>query len=72
MKKIELGVYKHFKGNRYRVLGIAKSSETLEDMVVYEALYGEHALWVRPASEWFNEVVDGNGDTVYRFVYEGP
>lgn len=72
MKEIELGIYKHFKGNRYRVLGIAKNSETLEDMVVYEALYGNHAWWVRPASEWFNEVVDGNGDTVYRFVYEGP
>ena len=50
------GIYKHYKGNLYKVLGIAKHSETLEDMVVYQALYGEYGLWVRPAS-MFEEMV---------------
>ena len=43
------GIYKHYKGNLYKVFAIAKYSETLEDMVVYQALYGEYGLWVRPA-----------------------
>ena len=48
MNKIKLGVYKHYKGNEYLVLGIANHSETLEKMVVYQALYGEYKIWVRP------------------------
>jgi len=44
------GIYKHFKGNNYEVLYIAKHSETLEPMVVYKALYGTNNIWVRPAS----------------------
>ena len=54
---IKPGIYQHFKGNRYEVLGIANHSETMEPMVVYRALYGEHGLWVRPAAMW-NETVD--------------
>jgi len=54
---IKPGVYRHFKGNRYEVIGMAKHSETLEPMVVYRALYGEGGLWVRPAAMW-NEIVD--------------
>lgn len=49
---IKNGRYRHFKGNEYEVIGIAKHSETSEKMVVYRALYGEHGLWVRPASMW--------------------
>ena len=44
------GLYRHFKGGLYRVEGVARHSETLEEMVVYRALYGEGGLWVRPAS----------------------
>lgn len=50
------GIYRHFKGNEYELIGIAKHSETLEPLVVYRALYGEGGLWVRPASMW-NEIV---------------
>ena len=67
MDKIELGRYKHFKGNEYEVIEIAKHSETLEEMVVYRALYGEGGVWVRPKSMW-NEEVFHNGKNVKRFT----
>ncbi len=54
---IKKGIYKHFKGNMYEVIGVAKHSETLEDMVVYKALYGEGGLWVRPAAMWDEEII---------------
>ena len=68
MEDIKLGVYKHYKGNEYRVLAIATHSETLEKMVVYQALYGEHGIWVRPISMW-NEIVDVNGVKTPRFKF---
>ena len=68
MQSILPGVYRHYKGNHYQVLYLAKHSETLEDMVVYQALYGEHGIWVRPASMW-NETVDYQGKQVKRFTY---
>lgn len=68
MCDIRLGKYRHFKGNLYEVIGIAKNSETLEDMVVYRALYGEKELWVRPASMW-NETVVRDGKEFKRFEY---
>ena len=61
------GRYRHFKGNEYEVIAITKHSETLEDMVVYRALYGEYGLWVRPASMW-NETVERDGKTYRRFT----
>ncbi len=67
MKK---GIYEHFKGNKYELLGVAKNSETLENMVIYKALYGDGTLWVRPACMWDEEVVAG-GKTVKRFKYIG-
>lgn len=70
MEQIKPGLYRHFKGNNYRVLYIAKHSETLEDMVVYQALYGEMGIWVRPASMWSEQVVY-NGSLVKRFEYQG-
>lgn len=66
---IKPGIYRHFKGNRYEVLGVAKHSETLEEMVVYRALYGEGGIWVRPASMWL-ETVERDGQTYQRFTLE--
>ena len=66
--EIKLGKYRHFKGNEYMVLGIANHSETMEQMVVYQALYGEKELWVRPISMW-NEIVDKDGYHGPRFTY---
>jgi hypothetical protein len=54
---IEPGIYEHYKGNRYEVIGMAKHSESLEDLVVYRALYGDHGLWVRPAVMFAEDVV---------------
>ena len=70
MEPIKLGRYRHFKGNEYEVVGLAKHSATLEDMVVYRALYGEFGLWVRPAAMW-NEIVERDGKTYRRFTYLG-
>ena len=66
--EIKLGKYRHFKGNEYMVLGIANHSETMEQMVVYQALYGKKELWVRPISMW-NEVVEKDGYRGPRFTF---
>lgn len=60
------GVYRHFKGKLYRLVDVARHSETLEPMVVYRALYGEGGLWVRPLSMW-TESVERDGRVVPRF-----
>ncbi|WP_027631325.1 DUF1653 domain-containing protein [Ruminiclostridium cellobioparum] len=70
MSRIRPGIYRHFKGKEYRVLYIARHSETLEDMVVYQALYGEMGIWVRPASMW-DEMVQRDGQSFRRFEYIG-
>ena len=62
------GVYRHYKGGVYRVICLAHHSETLEDMVVYQALYGDFGIWVRPLSLWNEEVIDKNGNKVKRFT----
>lgn len=69
-RSLKPGIYEHFKGNRYEVLGVARHSETLEELVVYRALYGDHALWVRPL-KMFTETVEHDGKTVQRFRYIG-
>ena len=70
MDEIKIGRYRHFKGNEYEVIAIAKHSETTEDYVVYKALYGDGGMWVRPASMW-NETVERDGVTYKRFTYIG-
>lgn len=70
MEDIKLGKYRHFKGNEYEVIAIAKHSETTENYVVYKALYGDSGIWVRPASMW-NETVERDGETFKRFTYIG-
>ena len=68
--ELKLGKYRHFKGNYYELIGIAKHSETLEPMVVYRALYGEGGLWVRPATMW-TEIVEKENYHGPRFQYVG-
>ncbi len=70
MDEIKTGRYRHFKGNEYEVIGVAKHSETLEPMVVYRALYGDGEIWVRPVSMW-NDTVTRDGVTRRRFEYIG-
>ena len=70
MEEIKLGKYRHFKGNEYEVIAIAKHSETTEEYVVYRALYGDGGMWVRPASMW-NETVERDGVTYKRFTNIG-
>jgi len=69
VKTISPGRYRHFKGNEYEVLYIARHSETEEPLVVYRALYGEHGIWVRPAEMW-NETITRDGRTFRRFEKE--
>ena len=66
LSAIPLGRYRHFKGNEYKVIAIARHSETEEAMVVYKALYGDGEIWCRPASMW-NETVERGGKTYRRF-----
>ena len=73
MTEIALGVYRHYKGKLYRVIGIGRNSETLEEVVIYQGLYdneefGKNALWVRPLSI-FLESVDVDGKKVPRFAF---
>ena len=61
------GLYRHYKGGLYRLIGIARHSETLEEMVVYQALYGERGLWARPRAMW-EEQITVNGASQPRFA----
>ncbi|MBN2087180.1 DUF1653 domain-containing protein [Candidatus Peregrinibacteria bacterium] len=63
---IYAGTYEHFKGGIYKVIGIAKNSETLEDMVVYRTMKDEHQLWVRPLT-MFKEKIEIDGKKIPRF-----
>lgn len=64
---IEPGLYRHFKGQFYQVTGVAKHSETEEEHVVYQPLYGEGGLWIRPLS-MFDETITRDGKTFKRFA----
>lgn len=64
------GLYRHYKGGRYEVLGLVRHSETLAVMVLYRALYGAQGLWVRPRA-MFDETVDVDGEPVPRFTWLG-
>ncbi|HWR79167.1 MAG TPA: DUF1653 domain-containing protein [Pseudomonas sp.] len=63
---LQPGIYRHYKGQQYKVIGTARHSETEEDVVVYQALYGEYGLWVRPLS-MFSETVQVDGEQIARF-----
>lgn len=64
---ITTGMYRHFKGNLYEVLMIAKHSETEEEYVVYRACYGDGGIWIRPL-KMFEEVIERDGKQVARFM----
>ena len=64
------GRYRHFKGNEYEAIGLARHSETLEQLVVYRALYGEGGLWVRPL-DMFMEEIERDGKHIARCTYIG-
>lgn len=68
--EIRPGRYRHYKGNDYTVLGVARHSETLEEFVVYRQEYGDCGLWIRPAA-MFSETVISDGESVARFRYLG-
>lgn len=75
MTEIKLGRYEHYKGNQYEVIGLARHSETLEELVIYRALYnskefGNNALWARP-KKMFSEMIDIDGKEISRFKYLG-
>ena len=65
---VKKGIYRHYKGNEYEVLSVALHSETLEEMVVYKALYGEEKIWVRPLSMWNDKIILKDGSETKRFV----
>lgn len=63
------GIYEHYKGNRYKVIAIAHHSEILEELVVYEALYGEGGVWVRPLNMFLEDVsVGGRAQQRFRLT----
>ena len=70
--KVKNGIYQHYKGNKYEVIGVAKNSETFENFVVYRALYDNKVsqLWVRPL-KMFTETIENDGKEIERFKYIG-
>jgi hypothetical protein len=70
MTAVQPGRYRHYKGKEYTVLGVARHSETEEELVVYRQEYGDRSLWVRPKA-MFLETVDVDGQPVPRFWYIG-
>lgn len=70
LPEVRPGQYRHYKGNDYRVVGVARHTETEEPVVVYQALYSERGLWVRPAA-MFLETVECEGRRVPRFARVG-
>ena len=70
MKELKLGKYRHYKGGEYTVIGIGRHSETLEDMVIYRAEYGDGDIWVRPLNMWFDTVIK-DGEKIQRFTFIG-
>jgi len=68
--KLKLGIYEHYKGKKYEVMNVAQHSETLEELVVYKALYGDNDIWARPL-KMFLETVEVNGENTPRFKFVG-
>jgi hypothetical protein len=71
LPELPLGRYRHYKGNYYELIAVARHSETLEPMAVYRALYGEGGIWVRPAAMWSELVMSEGGLTARFSLVEG-
>ncbi len=68
---IRLGIYRHYKGNLYQVIGLSRHTETLEELVVYQALYGDYGLWVRPLKIFTSSImIDNQQHPRFSFVAE--
>ena len=67
---IKIGLYQHYKGNLYQIISLARHSESLEELVVYQALYGDYGVWVRPAA-MFEEKVIQDSQEIPRFKFIG-
>jgi hypothetical protein len=64
-------LYEHYKGLHYKILGVARHSETLEELIVYQALYGERGTWVRPLSMFLENVtIDGKSQPRFRLIQQ--
>ena len=71
MTELKTGLYRHYKGNDYQVIGVAGHTETEERLVVYKALYGDFGLWVRPLSMFIEQVeVDGVSKPRFEYIHE--
>lgn len=70
MSPVTPGTYRHYKGQRYRVLGVARHSETADELVVYQPLYGDRGLWVRPLAMFIESVQREDGQSEPRFALE--
>ncbi|MGS2723606.1 DUF1653 domain-containing protein [Porticoccus sp. GXU_MW_L64] len=66
--QLKPGLYRHYKGNDYQVIGVARHSETEEPLVVYRPCYGDRDLWVRPLA-MFTEIIERDGETIPRFTF---
>ena len=69
--ELKTGIYRHYKGQLYQVFNVATHSETEEKMVVYQCLYGQYDLWVRPLS-MFQETIEIDGVSMPRFIFISP
>lgn len=68
-KPLQTGIYQHYKGQYYEVLHVATHSETLEKLVVYQCLYGDYSVWVRPLEMFTEQVTLDSGESVARFTW---
>lgn len=70
--KLSVGIYEHYKGNRYKIIAVGRHSETLEEIVIYQSLYGSGDFWVRPLNSFLETITLPQGQQVLRFKLIQP